>query len=98
MATRSDELQNPVGVTGHLPLSLVDAMVVMVAQGHQIGQIRWSLVSPMHNVVDIGEEVIGATGEPASSITPLNLVSLRLGGESLGATFEHCVTEGIVER
>ena len=71
--------------------------MVMVAQRHQIGQIRRSLVGPVHDMVDIGEDVVGATREPASSIAPLDFVALCLGGESLGTTFEHRVTEGIVE-
>ena len=51
----------------------------------------------MHDVVDIGEGVVGTTGEPATSIAPLDFVPLGLCGESFAASLEHCVTEGIVE-
>ena len=97
MAARADESQNAVGVAPHLPLALVDSMMVMVAQRHQIGQIGWSLVGPVHDVVDVGEDVVGAAGEAASPIAPLDLAPLRRGGESLGPTLEHGVTEGIIE-
>ncbi len=72
--------------------------MVMVAQRHEIGQIGRSFISPMHDVVDIGEGVVGATGEPAPSIAPLDFMTLGVGGESLGPTLEHRVAEGIIER
>ncbi len=71
--------------------------MVMVAQGHQIGQIRRSLVSPVHDMMDIGEDVVGATGEATSSVPPLDFATLWRGCQSLGATLEHGVTEGIIE-
>jgi hypothetical protein len=76
----------------------MDSVMMMVAQGHQIGEVRRALVGPVHDVMDIGEDVVGATGEATSSITTLDLATLGLGCESLGATFEHGVTEGVIER
>ncbi len=73
-------------------------MVVMVAQGHKIGEIRQSLVGPVHDVMDVGEDVVGASWEATTSITSLHLVTLRLGGETLGAALEHRVAESIIER
>ncbi len=75
----------------------MDAVMVMAAQGGEVLEIGWALVGPMHDVVDVGELRILATGESTSPIATLRFPTLGAGGESTGTALEHGVAEGVIE-
>ena len=72
-------------------------MMMVRAQGDEILEVGRPLVGPVHNVMDVGEDVVRAAGESTPPISPLGLPALRPGGEATGAPFEHGVTERVVE-
>ena len=75
----------------------MDAVMVMAAQGGEVFEIGWPLVGPMHNVVNVGEFGILASGESTSPIAALRFPTLGSGGESTGTTLEHGVAEDVIE-
>ena len=75
----------------------MDAVMVMAAQGGEVFEIGWSLIGPMHNVVDVGKFGILASGESTSSVATLRFSTLGAGGESTGTALEHGVAEGVIE-
>jgi hypothetical protein len=72
-------------------------MMMMGAQGHQIVEIGRATISPVDDVVHIGEFRVGATGEATPTISAGYLTSLGARGESSGAAFVHGVAERVIE-
>lgn len=75
----------------------MDAVMVMAAQGGEVFEIGWPLVGPVHDVVDVGEFGILASGESTSPVATLRFPTLGAGGESTGTALEHGVAEGVIE-
>ena len=95
--SRTHESQDPIGIARHAPLALVHSMMVMITERHQIREIGRTLIDPVHDVVDVGEDVVGTSRKATPTISSLNLTTLRFRGESLCATLEHGVSEGIID-
>jgi len=72
-------------------------MMVMITERHQIREIGRTLIDPVHDVVDVGEVVVGTSRKAAPTISSLNLAALGFRGESLCTTLEHGVSEGIID-
>jgi hypothetical protein len=72
--------------------------MVLVAEFHEVLNVRWPTVDPMLHVMDVGELGVGAPGEPASLVTPPDFQALSVTGIAPGSPEVQAATIGPVGR
>lgn len=72
---------------GDVPAVVVDPSVVVLAQQDEVGQVGWSSVGPVDDVVGVAPRRWPvAAGEGAAGVAGGECAALRDGDESLGAS------------